>query len=181
MKILALDISSATIGWSVFLKKNDKTIKLIAVGHIKPLPKKKAKNLSERISGVYDSIMQLLEQYQPDVFAVEDYARKFSAGRSTANTIILLSVFNETARLAAWRYGCHDIESYPVSTARKTIKEFYNRSLKSKEDVIAFAKDKFQYTPHLNRIKNIAKECEDEADSIIIGVCCAHKKPGIPE
>jgi Holliday junction resolvasome RuvABC endonuclease subunit len=170
MKILSLDISSATIGWSTFIIESN-LISLHKYGHIKPLTKKKAAGLLHlRLDDACKAIKELIEEHQPDIFAVEDYALKFPKGKSSANTIRILSVFNETVRLCAYQNGISKIIAINVNTARKLIKNSYDFEIKEKEDSIIFAKEFLNYKTHLNKIGNVKKECEDEADSIVIGV-----------
>lgn len=174
MIIMSLDISSATIGWSIFIVENG-LINLHKYGHIKPITKKKAKgHLHVRLDDACKKINKLIEEYLPDSVAVEDYALRFPRGRSSANTIRILSVFNEAIRLCAYQNGVSNIIPINVNTARKLIKNEYNFDIKEKEDAIAFSEQFFDYKTHLNQIRNIKKECEDEADSIIIGVAHAH-------
>jgi Holliday junction resolvasome RuvABC endonuclease subunit len=171
MLILGLDISSATIGWSV-LEFNEESYSLKKYGHIKPTSKKKADdNFSLRLNCAFDAITNLVKIENPDVIAIEDYAKKFSKGRSSANTILVLSSFNEVCGLAAYRASNIKPIRIPVTTLRKLVKKEYECNIDDKEDVMSFCKKTFNnfLTPN-NRAGNIKKESYDEADSIIVAL-----------
>lgn len=179
MKILSLDISSATIGWASL--ENSGTIGLLDYGHIKPLTKKKADgNLSLRLKDTRNKIEAMIKEQQPELIIIEDYAKKFSSGRSSANTIILLAVFNETVALSCYDYNGKSVERATVRTLRSYMEKKFKVDLKGKEDVIKFVKSYFddKFTITLNRNNNIKKECEDEADAIILGLYYLLKEEG---
>lgn len=171
MKILSLDISSSTIGWASMIKENDE-INLINYGHIKPMSKKKSlDNLYLRLEDTIKKIENLLVQEQPEQIIIEDYAKKFSRGRSSANTIILLAVFNETVALTGYRHTDKKPIRYTVSELRASVKKKYNASVKGKEEVINFVDSFFEkYQIVKNRVGNTKTECEDEADAILLGI-----------
>ena len=111
--VLGLDCSSSTFGWGLVGCRPDKTLALLAHGHIKPLTSKC--DFMERLSNVFDRITALCEEFKPTLVAVEDiliYVR----GSSSARTITILAAFNRVAALAAFRctgklhlYDVHDI------------------------------------------------------------------------
>jgi Holliday junction resolvasome RuvABC endonuclease subunit len=171
MRILGLDISSATIGWSI-LEADGESYSLKKYGHIKPTSKKKADdNFSLRLNYAFDAITDLVKTENPDVIAIEDYAKKFSKGRSSANTILILSSFNEVCGLAAFRVSKIKPIRMPVTTLRKLVKTEFACDIDDKQDVMSFCKKTFNnfLTPN-NRAGNIKKECYDEADSIIVAL-----------
>lgn len=172
MLILGLDISSATIGWSVLFVADDGVISLKKYGHIKPTSKKKSDdNFSLRLNYAFDAITSLVQKEKPDVIAIEDYAKKFSKGRSSANTILILSSFNEVCGLAAYRVSKLQPIRIPVTSLRKLVKKEYSCNIDDKEDVLEFCKKTFNnFLTQNNRAGNIKKECYDEADSIIVSL-----------
>ena len=99
-RVLSFDISSSTIGWSILKYNKDKYI-LEEYGHIKPPKKEKDKTI--KLSETYTLIKDLLLDKNPDEIAVEQYANKFTKGRSSANTIIVLSTYNEMVKLCCYR------------------------------------------------------------------------------
>jgi Holliday junction resolvasome RuvABC endonuclease subunit len=174
MKVLGLDISSATIGWSlVSYNSTEKRFIVHQYGHIKPMSKKKSNgSFSKRLDSAYSKILGLLEETEPDVVAVEDYAKKFSKGRSSANTIIVLATFNEAIALAVYRKLSQEVVRYPVTSLRSSISKYFSKDIVSKEDVFPFVCEIFkdQFVPILNRNDNTKEECYDEADSIFVAL-----------
>ena len=168
-RILGLDISSATIGWALIEEGNGEIV-LIKKGHISPPSKKKSKdNIALRLNYAFEEITLLVEDLEPDVVAIEDYAKKFSKGRSSANTIIILSSFNEVCGLAAYRVTDKKPVRISVSRLRALVKKEYSQNIKDKEDVLAFCREKFKnFSTQKNRVGNIKKECYDEADALIV-------------
>lgn len=171
MLILGLDISSATIGWSILEVVGDK-YSLKKYGHIKPTSKKKSDdNFSLRLDHAFNSITELVKKESPTVIAIEDYAKKFSKGKSSANTILILSSFNEVCGLAAYRVSKITPIRIPVTSLRKTVKKEFNCNIDDKQDVLDFCKKTFNnFLTQNNRAGNIKKESYDEADSIIVAL-----------
>ena len=170
MRILGLDISSSTIGWSLLEVIDDK-VSLIKYGHLKPPSKKKSKdNFALRLDFAFEEI-KTLASMNADVIAIEDYAKKFSSGRSSANTILVLASFNEVCGLSAYKATGKQPVRIPVTTLRKLVKNEYQESVKDKDEVLAFCKKHFKnFNSVLNRAGNIKAECYDEADSIIVAL-----------
>lgn len=174
-KVLSLDISSSTIGWAL-IEYNKEEINLLEYGYIKP-PKKKRGSLSLRLSKTVDMITELIADTHPDEVAVEDYARKFSKGRSTANTIIILSTFNETVCLTAFRIMSKDVFRYPVATIRSHVGKLFETKIVSKDDVFPeIVKKSKIFKVELNRNNNTKKESGDVADAIACGLTHALKE-----
>ena len=164
MICLGLDISSSTIGYAVCSDED-----LISQGRYKPKKSKiknKSHTIAERLSQTYKDVKSLVKKINPDEIVIEDYARKFTKGRSSASTIIILSCFNEVVSMACIdAVGVIPIK-YPVSSIRKTL------GLKGKiekEDVlneILKLYPNFKVTK--NRVKNTQKETFDEADALAV-------------
>lgn len=173
--VLALDISSSTIGWSI-LAYDDSKIVLQEYGHIKP-PKSSKGSLAFRASGAYDEMYLFLKSKKPDVVAVEAYANKFPKGRSTARTIIVLSVFNELMSIASIKALSKEPVRYAVATIRASLGKLAGCKVSSKEEAFEFVKEYFEkFTPRENRRGNIATECYDEADSIAVALTHIYKE-----
>jgi len=171
MKILGLDISSAVIGWSL-MEVSDKGISLLEYGNIKPPSKKKSKdNFSLRLDFAFEEIKKLTLGAKPDIVVIEDYAKKFSAGRSSANTILVLASFNEVCGLSTYKILNKKPVRIPVRTLRKLVKEEYKEDIKDKDDVLAFCKKYFKnFITTNNRVGNVKTEHYDEADAIIVAI-----------
>ena len=169
-KVLSLDISSSTIGWSILkFKKNNSFPSLKKYGYIKP---SKNGSLSERALDAKRKYIDLLKTEKPDFVVVEDYASKFSHGKSTARTIIVLAVFNETIKIATLESLNINAISYPVRTIRSIVEKELSQPIKDKEEVLNFCIKNFKnYKTVLNRNKRTKKECYDECDAIAVGIC----------
>lgn len=166
-KVLGLDISSSVIGWAILDEKGN----LIKYGNIKPLKKAKAEKLGHgytfRMNDAYSKIISLCEEEKPDMIAIEDYSRKFSKGRSTANTIIVLATINEIVALACFHSLKIEPVKYPVVTMRSKVAKFFNEKIKSKDDVFPFITKKFNnFEITKTRYGNIRQEHYDESDAI---------------
>ena len=169
MKILSLDISSSTIGWSLLIVDNQNNLSLSDYGFIKPTKKG---SLAERAIDASIKYKDILKQTNPDKVIVEDYATKFSSGRSTARTIIVLAVFNEFIKITTIETVKILPISYPVRTIRSVVQKAYGDSISDKEEVMSFCKKYFSnFIPKQNRNKNTKKESYDECDAIVVGVC----------
>jgi Holliday junction resolvasome RuvABC endonuclease subunit len=174
MRILGLDASSRTIGYSIieYNEKTDKT-KLLKCSFVKP---PKDGNLFERLKRTQDMIISILEEYKPDTIAIEDIA-KFMAGASTANTIITLATFNRAVGLACYNFLGKPPLLFNVLKIRHGIK--INKVFPKKEDipelVAKHLKIKFPYIYKTNKrtkIEKIAEESYDAADSCAVAYFC---------
>lgn len=67
IKILGLDPGLADTGFGL-ITKNDQQLKLIIAGSIRTLPKL---SFAQRLVEIYQEVKALLEQYQPDLVAIE--------------------------------------------------------------------------------------------------------------
>jgi Holliday junction resolvasome RuvABC endonuclease subunit len=173
-RLLALDISSSTIGWSV-LERDKTSITLIDYGHIKPPTKAKAAKAgygySYRLHEISKAIIELVGSTQPDTVIVEDYAKKFSSGRSSANTIIVLATVNEVVSLVCFQLVGKEVTRIPVTRLRSVVKKQHLVDVKDKDDAMKLCKKLFKnFVTVNNRNGNTKKECYDESDSIIVGL-----------
>src|SRR5713101_2439427 len=101
--VLGFDVSSSCIGIGVLQINDDKSIQFISVEYIKPLKKG---NIVERIADTRDKIKSVIEKVKPDHIGIEDII-KFMKGKSSANTIIMLTTFNRMICLLANDYLGH--------------------------------------------------------------------------
>ena len=169
-RVLGLDISSSTIGWAT-LEIDDKEFKLKDYGYIKP-SKKKQHSQIQRLSLTYDEIKKLILEQNPDEIAVEQYASKFSSGRSTARTIIVLSTYNETISLCCFREFEKETYKYAPVTIRSELSKYFDKNIKGKDEAFDFVcKNISNFKTKPNRMGNIKKECYDEADAICVALC----------
>lgn len=174
-KILGLDVSSATIGWA--LLSSDR--KLIQYGHLRPPSKKQSKdNFSLRLNFAFEELGKLLKELEPDVIAIEDYAKRFTKGRSSANTILVLSCFNEVCGLVAYQKTGDKPTRISVATLRALVNKGYEQDLDGKPAVLKFCQEQFDiFSPVFKRTGKIKDESYDEADAIIValGYILEHK------
>lgn len=171
--VLSLDISSSVIGWSLIEFDSSKEI-LKSYGHIKP---KKTTHIEEKLQYTKKEIIKLIADTNPDCFAVESYANKFSKGRSTARTIMVLSVFNEFINYLIYNETGKISSRYPVVTIRSQISKMLGKKIVSKDEVFENVKDYFKnYKIVYNRNNKVRKECYDEIDSIAVGLCFINKE-----
>lgn len=178
-KLLTLDISSSTIGYSYF-EYDEHSANLIDYGHIKPPSKAKAKGvLPYRLDKALEAYNSILMKYKPDDVAIEDYAKRFSKGKSTAQTIIILSVFNEMISWATYKFLGKEAIRYPVLTIRSVLSKHFNEKIISKEQVYPAIKEHCKlFTPLKNKNGNEAKESYDQADAIALGITTIIKQVG---
>lgn len=161
---MGVDISSSTIGYSICESGN-----LTLQGHYKPLKTKskgKENSLAERLSKTYKDMKKIFKDNNPDVVVIEDYAKRFSAGRSSARTIIVLSCFNEVVAMSCLDSIKKMPIRYTVSSIRKTLGI---KGKTEKEDILEKVLIKYpDFKVSLNRNDNTKKEVFDEADSLAV-------------
>ncbi len=171
--VLSFDISSSVIGWSKISFDKNK-VELDNYGYFKPL---KSKNIEERLIDVEKKIIEICKNNSSDFYAVESYANKFSKGRSTANTIKILSVFNEIVNLSIFRETNKFTTRFPVVTIRSCVGKHIGKKIVSKEETFDLLKNLFKnYKLEYNRNNNVRKECYDVVDSFAVGICFIYKK-----
>ena len=109
------------------------SVSLDEYGHIRP-PKSAKGSLTFRVSETFDQISDFIKEKDPEIVVIEAYANKFPSGRSTARTIIVLSVFNEVVSMAALRHLGKDPVRYPVVTVRSSLSKLSGEKISSKEE-----------------------------------------------
>lgn len=178
-KILSLDISSSVIGFAIF-EYDSNNVELLEYGHYKPPSKKQSKDcLPFRLNETTKFINKILDAYHPNEVIIEDYAKKFSKGKSTAQTIILLAVFNEICDLISYQKLNKKAFRYPVVTIRSVLSKHFNVKIVSKEDIFPLINSKFsKFKVKFNKNKKIQDFCYDEADAIALGASHILKTTG---
>jgi len=170
IKVLGLDISSSTIGYAV-VEFDKNSIVLTKYGHIKPPPSKKG-SIAFRALEASKELRKVLSSVKPDHIAVEDYARKFTKGKSSASTIIILSVFNEVMSMTSLDEAGKEPHRYNVTNLRSVLSKFLNKTSVSKEEVFDLMVGHFKnFIPSKNKLGNISKESGDESDAIAVALC----------
>lgn len=162
-KILGFDISSTTIGYCILEVDNQK------ISHIKSetfKPPKKG-TIFERLDKVAIWAKNIILTNKPDNIVIEDIA-KYMPGKSTANTIIMLALFNRTIGMEAYHYLKKSPILYNVLSIRHGIK--LSKQLPSKEDIPSIIEKhlniKFDFAK--SKQGKIKQENFDRADAIAV-------------
>lgn len=174
--ILGIDCSSTTIGWCV-LSWDDVTndIKFVKADYLKPT---KTGSIIERIIDTRNKIQKIIEDNKPDVIAIEDII-KFMKGKSTAQTIIMLTTFNRMIGLVAYDYLKTSPNLFSVMTIRHGLK--INKIFPKKEDMPELVAKHLGITfPYEYGKKGAFKvENYDKADGIAVALYQAFVLAGI--
>lgn len=129
-KILGFDVSSSTIGWcAIDWDETKNTLKFSDCGYYKPTKKG---TIIERIVKARDDILKIIDKVKPDYIGIEDIIQ-FMQGKSTAQTIIVLTTFNRMICLLAHDYLEKSPELFSVMTIRHGLKK--GKDLPKKEDM----------------------------------------------
>lgn len=164
MKIIGFDCSSTTVGWGVIEYDSAFNVINIKSGWFKPI---KTGTIFERLDFVRIKVKDLLETHKPDIIAIEDIV-KFMAGKSSAQTIITLSVFNRTIGMTCFDYSKTSPDLLSVMTIRHKIKEA--KTVPKKEEVPARLEKilGIQFNWTLNKNGKIKPESYDESDGLAV-------------
>ncbi len=164
--VLGFDVSSSCIGIGVLQINDDKSIQFISVEYIKPLKKG---NIVERIADTRDKIKSVIEKVKPDHIGIEDII-KFMKGKSSANTIIMLTTFNRMICLLANDYLGHSPKLFNIMSIRHGLK--LDKKLPSKEDMPELVAHHLgiEFPYELNRKGNKKVENYDKADGIAVAL-----------
>lgn len=166
-KTLSFDISSSTIGWAL-IGNTDSEISIIEHGHLKPV--KAELSLANRALKAQVLVRNLIRKYNPDKIAIEDYITKFSKGKSTANTIVVLSVFNEAMSMVCIEEKKVDPDKLAVISIRSLLSKTFGKKITSKEECFDFIKNIPSFSVKQNRKQAVKKETFDEADAVAVGI-----------
>ena len=112
--ILGLDASTSVVGYTILDEKGN----LITVDYINL---SKHKTLVDKSKALKACLESLLVNYKIDNVYIEDYATKFQAGMSTANTITRLASWNGICQWIVYEvFGLYTV-ALNVNQARKGI------------------------------------------------------------
>jgi Holliday junction resolvasome RuvABC endonuclease subunit len=166
-RILGIDCSSTTIGYCV-LSWDDETnqVKFVDASYIKPI---KDGSIIERIVDTRNKIRRVIADAKPDYIAIEDII-KFMKGKSTAQTIIMLTTYNRMVCLTAYDYSGQSPELYNVMSIRHGLK--MEPVLPKKEDMPALVAKHLEITfPYeYNRKGKVKVESYDKADGMAVAL-----------
>ena len=166
-KVLGLDISSTTIGWCILeIDEQTNNINFINASYLKPL---KNGDSIERIVDTRNKIKDIIDKYKPDYIGIEDII-KFMKGKSSAQTIIMLTTYNRMTCLVVYDYLSRSPELFSVMAIRHGLK--INKIFPKKEDmpelVAKHLAISFPY--QLNKKNKIKVESYDMADGISVAL-----------
>ncbi|MCZ2224500.1 MAG: crossover junction endodeoxyribonuclease RuvC [Chitinophagales bacterium] len=169
MRILSFDVSSTTTAYCLLDTKNP--LLVLDYGFIKP---KKNINILEKLRLLELDITNIVNRCSPDEIAIEDIAM-FMKGKSTANTIVTLALFNRVVGLTCHKMG-KTPELYSVLKIRHGLK--INKTFPAKEEMPQLLETRFNIKfPYLyNKKGKIKTESYDVADAFSVGFYHALRK-----
>ncbi len=104
MLALGIDPGTATIGYGLVRELNDGSLQAVAYGKITTPPRTP---MWERLKTIYDEMLALVEQYQPDRAGVEElfFARNVTTALTVAQGrgVILLALANSDITIAEYK------------------------------------------------------------------------------
>lgn len=163
-RILGIDCSSTTIGYSILDIDDGNNITLIHAGFIKPAKKG---SLIYRLSNTRDELKSIIDYYKPTDVVIEDII-SYMQHKSTAKTIIMLATFNRMACLLANDLLQKEPYLYNVMSIRHGIKI---KDFPKKEDIPELVAKRLNIQfPYLYKKNKIIKENYDVADSVAVGL-----------
>lgn len=174
MRVISFDVSSSTIGWAILdIKKT--SFKLYDYGFIKPI---KTGHIFERLKKVKEDIVELLVKFKPNKASIEDISQ-YMPGISSANTIILLALFNRIVGLTVFEYLNEPPELYSVMAIRHGLKQ--TTTLPKKEEIPQLVENILCIKLPILYKKNgsIKDEYFDQSDAIACGLFHCYNILGI--
>lgn len=164
-KVLGFDVSSTCIGWGL-LSVDGYNVSYIDSGYFKP---PKTGDLISRIYKTKEAILDIITKFDPDEIAIEDIVQ-FMKGKSTAQTIIMLTTFNRMICLLSRDFLGKSPTLHNVMTIRHGLK--INKKLPKKEDMPGLVSQHLGITFPYKFNKLGAKKIEnyDEADGIAVSL-----------
>lgn len=165
-RVLGIDCSSTTIGWSIIDIDDNNEIHFFKCAYHKPL---KTGSIIDRIAYTRDAFKKIMEEYKPDHISIEEIIQ-FMKGKSTAKTIIMLTTFNRMLCLLAHDFLGHNPNLFSVMTIRHGLKT--DKILPKKEEMPALVALHLGITfPYeMNKKGAIKVESYDMADGVAVGL-----------
>jgi len=169
MQTLTLDVSTNCTGFAVF---EDKI--LIASGAWRTNTTKARADIYDKLSDIEERLLSVHEEYDIGRVLIEkplsNLGKRKGKKTTTPQTIAILNKFNGSVS-----YMCYKI--FGVKPKHLSFKSCRNRAgvaieknVKAKVKVMEWAqKNVPSFKPRITRQGNIAQECYDEADALIIG------------
>lgn len=166
MKLLALDLSTSIIGWSIF-----EDGKLVKYGHI---DLKKVDSVPYlKVDEAFKQLSALVDKEGITEMVAEAALQRVSGGKSTAHIVNLLIAFNFAVSYLLRTYKGIKVSHISFSTARALTKiKFVKRSTskQKKELVRQYCEARHPWIVWEKKKTGTYKDwCYDRSDSIIIG------------
>lgn len=165
--ILGLDVSTSIIGYTLLDNKGD----LISIGHIDMT--KLDRNVWTKAFFARSQLTELCNVYQPTHVFIEDPVSKFTKGKSSSHTIILLIRFNTLCSYFAMEAsGVKEPQYITAGHARKLCDvKITKGGPKAKEQVFEHFRNSGPFKGYewpLKRTGRVKDHCYDEVDSYVI-------------
>ena len=165
---MGIDCSSTTIGLCL-IESGEDGFKLKKCEYYKP---DKKSDLFESLSKTRNYILDIIKEWTPDEVVIEEIAKFFAPGKSTAETIIKLATYNRTVGLAVYE-GLHQAPvMVNVNSARAVLRPKGYPGKLAKEDVpkVVAAVLHIEYPWKYNKKGKISDESYDMADAIAVAL-----------
>lgn len=165
-RILGIDCSSTTIGYSILDFDDLNNINFVDVNYLKPI---KDGNIIERISNTRDEFNNIINKYKPNYIGIEEII-KFMSGKSSANTVIMLTTFNRMIGLLSYDYLNRAPELFNVLSIRHALK--INKIFPKKGDMPELVSKHLSIIfPYIyNKKGKLKEENNDMADAIAVAL-----------
>ena len=174
MRILGIDCSSSTVGFGILEIDTKQNIKFIDACYFKP---PKGENIFARLKETQQEVIRVINKYNIDCVAIEEFAKFFSKA-SSANTIITLVIFNRAIGLAVYDHLNISPTMINIMTIRHLLK--YDKMLPAKEEMPSIIERHldFIFPYKLNKNNNIRNENFDMADALAVALVYAYQITG---
>lgn len=175
--ILGLDISTSITGYTLLTRKG----KVVEIGHI---DLRKERNFFAKAAIVEDKLNSITSFAEIDAVYIEQSLHTFRSGRSSAQTLSLLSKFNGVVSWLCYNLFGLEPEYLAATSARKLCGIKVPKGRKGKEVVFEFVVDtEPAFSVEYTKFGNPRPGYGDRADSYIIakaGLVNEHKKTQDP-
>lgn len=166
--ILALDISTTTIGYTIFCRNKNK---LIEASYISL---KKEDDLFDKLDKAKE-ILSSRYRDQIDEIAIEEPLKMFMQGKSSAQTLVKLISFN--GMVSGMLYDMFNVKPiyYNATSARKVALDRTIHRTEDKKEVVqewvsnTYPEIEWEYKPRAT--DKLKEEMYDLSDSVVVGVC----------
>lgn len=163
---MGIDCSSTTIGVSILKINSKNEVTFVECEYIKPI---KNDDITLRLADTRDKLSKIINRYKPDHIGIEEIIA-YMPRRSSANTVIILAVFNRMACLLSYDYLKAPPKLFNVMSIRHGLK--LNNIVPQKEDMPDLVSQhlKIKFPWRYNKKNNAIVENYDMADSVAVAL-----------